>query len=457
MMKKQQITFLLFTFLITIVNAQEKKWTLQECVDHALQHNTTILQQRLNAQSTEKETLIAKGNFYPSLSASASQNFNFGSYIDNYGGRVSRNSSSNSFGINTGVTLYNGGRNVNNLKLAEKRVENAHLSVEETKNSTLLYIVNLYLGILLNKEAVSIANEQIEISKKQVERSKQLVENGVKPKSVLLESEATLASSYEKLANAQNNLALSKLNLSQALQISAQNFDIEEVAVSIDKSSLVYKNVDDVYNKAAASFPEIKKAEIAIENAELSSKIAKAGYYPVLSLGGGVGTSYQHLLGEKDTRTVLNSDGKPITISNGFQKQMKDNLGYNVGLSLNIPIFDRFQNKVNVARAKISQEQAKIQLIDQQLKLRKNVESAYIEAKAALNQFTAAEKSLKAQEESYKNAEESYNAGIMTSFDFEQVRNRLVNAKSSMINAKYNYIFKTKVVEYYYGMPIEIK
>lgn len=456
-MKKKQITFILFIFLISIATAQQKKWTLQQCVDHALQHNTTILQQRLNAESVEKDVLTAKGSFYPSLSASASQNFNFGSYIDNYGGRVSRNSSSNSFGINTGVTLYNGNRNVNNLKKAKKRVENAHLSVEETKNSTLLYIVNLYLGILLNKEAISVAEEQIDISKKQVERNKQLVKNGVKPKAILLEAEAMLASNYEKLTNAQNNLALSKLNLSQALQISNEGFEVEEVEVDINKASLIEESVDAIYRKAVVLFPEIKKAENDIENAHLSYKIANAAYYPTLSLGGGVGTSYQHILGEKDTRTILGSDGKPVTVANGFQKQMKDNLGYNVGLSLNIPIFNGFQNKTNVEKAKISKEQAEIQLIDQQLKLRKNIETAYIEAKAALNQFMAAQKSLKAQEESFKNAQESYNEGVMTSFDFEQVKNRLVNAKSSMINAKYNYIFKTKVVEYYYGRPIEIK
>ncbi len=455
-MKKQTVLILFSTFTI-VTTAQTKKWSLQECVNYALEHNTTILQQKLSAQSSEKEILTARGSFYPSLNASASQNFNFGSYIDNYGSRVSRNSSSNNFGINTGMVLYNGKRNINNLKLAKNQFEKAKLSVEETKNNILLYIVNLYLGILLNKEAISVAEEQVKITKKQTERAKSLVESGVKPKSLLLEAEANVASAQEKLVNAQNNFDLAKLNLAQALQISSEDFNIEEIDITIDKASLTYQDVDVIFNKALTNFPEIKKSELDIKSANLAYKIAKAGYYPTLSLGGGLGTSYQHILGEKDTRTILDSSGKPVTIDNGFGKQIGDNFGYNFGLSLRIPIFNGFQNKVAVQKAKINKQRADIQLIDQKLKLRKNIEKAYTEAKVALNQYIATKKSLKAQKESFKNAEESYNAGIMTSFDFEQVRTRMVNATSSMLNAKYNYVFKTKVLEFYYGIPIKIE
>ncbi|MBS9766727.1 MAG: TolC family protein [Flavobacteriaceae bacterium] len=456
MMKKQSL-LLLFSIFTIVVNAQTKKWSLQECIDYALEHNTTILQQKLSAQSSEKDILTARGAFYPTLNASASQNFNFGSYISNYGNRVSRNSSSNNFGMSTGVILYDGKRNINNLKLAKNQLKQSELSIEETKNNILLYVVNLYLSILLNKEAITVAEEQLKISKNQIKRTKSLVESGVKPKALLFESEANLAVNEEKLVNAKNNFDLAKLNLAQALQISSKDFDIEEIDILVDKASLTYKDVDMIFDKALSNFPEIKKSELMIENADLSYKIAKAGHYPTLSLGGGLGTSYQHLFGESDTRTILDESGKPVTIDNGFSKQIGDNFGYNVGLSLRIPIFNGFQTKVAVQKAKINKQRAEIQLIDQKLKLRKNIEKAYTEAKVALNQYLASKKSLIAQKESFKNAKESFNAGIMTSFDFEQVRNRMVNATSSMLNAKYNYVFKTKVLEYYYGIPIEIK
>jgi outer membrane protein len=141
-------------------------------------------------------------------------------------------------------------------------------------------------------------------------------------------------------------------------------------------------------------------------------------------------------------------------IPNGFGEQLKNNMGYNLGFSLSVPIFNRFQIKSNVSRAIINQERAELQLLDRELKLRESIEKAYADAKAALDQFVSSEISLKAQQELFKNAQASYNSGVMTSFDFDQVRNRLVNAQSTMVNAKYNFVFRTKLLEYYYGIPI---
>ena len=172
-MRTKIVTILAFAFFIT-VSAQEKKWTLQECVDYAVDHNISIKQQELNNELFNEDIITAKGNFYPSLGASASQNFNFGSYIDNYGGRVSRDSRSNSFGINTGVTLYNGNRNKITLLQAQKSLEAAGFDLEENKNGIMLYVVNFYLNVLLNKESIKIAEDQIVISTNQVEKAKEL-------------------------------------------------------------------------------------------------------------------------------------------------------------------------------------------------------------------------------------------------------------------------------------------
>ncbi len=456
-MRTKIVSILAFVLFIN-ANAQDKKWTLQECVDYALDHNISIKQQALSKDLAEEDITIAKGNFYPSLNSSVSQNWNFGSYIDNYGGRVSTDSRSNSLGLSSNVTLYNGNRNKNNLLQVQKSLEAAGFDLEENKNGIMLNVVNLYLNVLLNKESIIIAQDQIEISKNQVEKAKALVDAGSQPKSTLLETEATLAANEEQLTAAQNALDLSLLSLAQLLQISHKGFDIQDVALTIDAASLIYNDTDVIFNTAIANLPEIKSAEVLLERSEIGVKTAKGAYYPSLSFGAGLGTSYQHNQGEKDVRPIVDPNTNTITyVSNGFGKQLEDNLGYNLGFSLNIPIFNRFQTKSNVAKAQINQEIAALQLEDRQVKLRETIEKAYADAKAALNQYISAEKSLLAQNESFKNAQVSYDSGVMTSFDFDQVRNRLVNAQSSLANAKYNFVFRTKLLEYYLGIPIVLE
>lgn len=454
---RTKIVSVLLIFLFISLNAQDKKWTLQECVDYAVTNNISIKQQELTKDYIEEDITTAKGNFYPSLNASASQNFNFGSYIDTYGGRVSRDSRSNNFGLNTGVTLYNGNKNKNLLLQTQQSLEAAGYDLEENKNGIMLYVVNYYLNILLNKENIKIAEEQVAISEKLLTKATYLVEAGSQPKAFLLEAEATLASNKEQLTTAKNALDLSLLNLAQTMQISHKGFDVEEVPLTINSASLTYKDTDAIFEKAVSFLPEIKSAEIAVSNAEISKKIAKAGLYPSLSFGAGLGTAYQHNNGEKDVRPIVNPDTNEIVyVPNGFGKQLEDNLGYNFGFQLNIPIFNRFQNKAAIAKADINEKRASLQLVDKKLKLRQAIEQAYADAKAALNQYISAQTSLKSQSESFKNAQESYDLGAMTSFDFEQIRNRVVSAQASLANAKYNFVFRTKLLEYYYGIPIVI-
>ncbi|MGV8947073.1 MAG: TolC family protein [Lutibacter sp.] len=454
---RTKIVSILALVLFINANAQDKKWTLQECVNYALDHNISIKQQELSKELVEEDITIAKGNFYPSLNSSASQNWNFGSYIDNYGGRVSRDSRSNSFGLNSNVTLYNGNRNKNNLLQVQKSLEAAGFNLEENKNGIMLYVVNFYLNVLLNKESLIIAQDQIAISEKQIERAKMLFEAGSQPKAAILEAEATLAANEQRLTNAQNTLDLSLLSLAQLLQVSHKGFDVQDVALTIDSASLIYNDTDVIFEKAVSSLPEIKSAEIAVERSEIAIEIAKGAYSPSLSFGAGLGTSYQHNQGDKDVRPIIDSNNNVVYVPNGFGKQLEDNLGYNVGFSLNIPIFNRFQTKASVAKAQINHEITTLQLLDKQVKLRETIEKAYADAKASLNQYISAQKSLLAQTESFKNAQESYNFGVMTSFDFDQVRFRLVDAQSSLANAKYNFVFKTKLLEYYLGIPIVLE
>jgi len=457
-MKKKIVIFLAFV-IATTISAQEKKWTLQECVEYALSNNISIKQQELTTEFIKEDIITAEGNFYPSLNASLTHNYNFGSYIDISGSRVSRDSRRNSAGINTGVTLYNGKRNKNLLLQAQKNLEAAGFDVEENKNDIMLFVVNSFLNVLLNKENLKIAEDQVAISISQVEKAKGLVDAGSQPRSILFEAEATLANDEQQITSAQNAIDLSLLSLAQLLQLSHRGFDIDDVNITINSASLILNDTDAVFDKAVSTLPEIKSAELAVENSKLAIEISKAGYYPSLSFGGGIGTSYQHNQGQKDVRPIVdpNDPNNIVFVPNGFGKQFEDNLGFNFGFSLNIPIFNRFQTKSNVTRAVINEKRSALQLLDEKIKLRESIERAYADAKASLNEFMSAEKSLSAQEEAFRNAQQSYNLGVMTSFDFDQVRGRLVNAQSAMVNAKYNFVFRSKLLEYYYGIPIVIE
>lgn len=441
------------------VTAQTKKWTLQECVSHAIENNISIKQSTLNTDLAEEDILSAKGNFLPSLNGSASQGFNFGSFIDNSGSRVSRDSRGYSFGLNGVITLFNGFRNTTVYDQAKLGLESSKLQLDILKDDISLNVVNSYLNVLFNKESLKIANDQIKVSQKQVDELQELVNAGVRARADLFDVQAKLASDQERVVTAQNSIDLSLLSLAQLLQISHRRFDVQDVNIDVSSVALLYNDTDEIYNNAVVDRPEIRKAQLDIEDSELGIKIAKSGFFPTLSASAGVGTNYQHSQGQEDVRPIIdpNNPNNVIFVPNGFGKQIEDNLGYNLGLSLRIPIFNGFQNKVAVNRAIINNKRVSFRKEQAEQDLRSKIERAYADAKATLNQYEASKTSVKAQEESFKNAQNSYDLGAMTSFEFDQVRNRLVNAQSALINAKYNFLFKSKLLEFYYGIPIVIE
>ncbi|MFV9552319.1 TolC family protein [Algibacter sp. PT7-4] len=438
--------------------AQDKKWTLQECVDYALENNISVKQSSLDTEIAQENITSAKGNFLPNVSGSTSGNFNFGSYLGQDGSRISSNTFGTNLGLNAGVTLFNGYRNTTLYKQAKLGLKSSELQLQKLKDDISLFVVNSYLNALLSKENYKIAEEQVRVTKQQIENIKTLVEEGVNPKSDLFNVQAQLASNNEQLITAQNGIDLALLNLSQLLQIPQAGFDIEDVNFNLDSAELAYTDTEKIFSKAVTDRPEIKAAELSIENSQLDIELAKAAFYPTISLGAGLGTSYQHTLGEKDRRTIIDPNtGMVSSIPNGFGKQFNDNLGYNIGVSLNIPIFNGNRTRSSVDRAVINKERITLGLEQAKQDLRSTIENAYFDARAALNQFRASEASLNAQEEAFRAAQESYNYGTMTAFEFEQVRNRLISAQSTLANSKFNFVFKTKLLEFYYGIPITLE
>jgi len=451
----------LFAVLISITAiAQEKQWTLKESVDYALQNNITVKQTIIDKEIAEQDLKSAKGNFLPTVNGNASQNWNFGSFIDQNGGRISIDSRGNGFSLNTGVTLFNGFRNINLKKQAELGVEASQLQLKILENNISLNVVNAYLNILFNKESLKLAQEQVSISQKSLDQVQELVDAGVRARADLLVSKSQLASDNERLVNAQNSVDLSLLSLAQILQLTADGFDIQDVNIDLTDAVLAYKNSNEILSYAIENRPEIKSAELNIENAEINYQIARSAYYPTLSMGAGASTSYQHLQGQDDVRQIVTGfdpmSGLPITEfqKNGFAQQIENNLGYNVGFNLSIPIFNGFRNDANVKRSELSKARVILALDNQKQTLSANIEQAFADAKASLTQYEASKISLESQELAFQNEQDKYDLGVSTYFQLEQVRNRLINAQSSFLNAKYNYVFKTKVLDFYLDKPI---
>jgi len=439
-MRTKIVTILAFVLFIN-ANAQDKKWTLQECVNYALEHNITIKESKLNVEISQENVISSKGNFLPNLNASTNGSLNFGSGFDPVSqDRVSTSTFGGSFGINSGITVFNGYRNLNTYKQAQIGVEGSKLDLEKIQDDISLFVLNTYLNVLFAKENLSVAKIQYEISNKQIENAKAKFEAGAKPKGDLLNAQSTAAADEQSVISYENILNIALLDLAQLLQVEPAGFDVEVMEVESPLMILLYKNPNEVYQKALTNRPEIKKAELDIESADLSVEIAKASYLPSVSLGANVGTGYGY--------NLKNNNHIP------FFSQLDDNLGYGVSFNVSIPIFNRNQTKSNVNRQLINYEISKFGLESQKLQLQQTIQKAFYDAKASAKTYEAAQKSLIAQKEAFKNAQESYNFGVMTQFDFDQVRNRLVNAEGAIIRAKYDFVFKTKVLKFYFGESV---
>jgi outer membrane protein len=431
----------LVALLTSIAIFSQKKWTLKECVDEALAKNISIQQNKLSLELAKKDVEIAKGNFLPNLNANTGGNLNFGTGFDPVSqDRVNTSFFGGSLGASSGITVFNGFRNTNIYKQAQLGVESSLLDLKKIENDISLFVVNGYLNILFAKENLSAAKVQYEISKTQIEAAESRFNAGVIPKGDLLNTQSTAATNLQTVVTQENALDLALLNLAQLLQISAENFDVAPVDVGTPSANLFYKNSSSVYEKSLDRLPEIERAKLAIENADFNIEIAKASFLPSITASAGLSTNYGY-----------NLNLPPSFSNNAFFDQLSDNLGYGLGFNVSIPIFNRFQTKNRVSQSIINRDISETRLESEKLNLKQTIEQAFLDVKTALKTFEASKISLEAQEEAFKNAQESYNFGAMTQFDFDQIRARLVNAEAALIRSKYDYVFKTKVLQFYAG------
>jgi outer membrane protein len=330
---------------------------------------------------------------------------------------------------------------VHTLSQAKIGLEVNDAAILKMKNDIALNVVNSYLQILFTKEQLKVAESQLTISVSEVRRIKELVEAGVLAQGELLNVKSTLANDNQKLIVAQNSLTIAELRLSQLLQLKTMSIEVQDINVDIQNQSILSNGAEAIYNKANESFPEIKLAELNILSAEKGVKIAKANFSPSLTASFGLNTAYQHRQGSTDFTPFQ------------FNDQIDDNLGQSIRFSLNIPIFNRYQFRSNLNKSKINYQKIQYNLESEQLRLRETIQTAYTDALASSKSYDAATTSLTAQQKAFDYSQERFKAGAINSFDFNQTKNNLVNSQSQLIQSKYDYMFKLKVLEFYFGVP----
>ena len=393
-------------------SAQQKKWSLQECVDYALENNITILQGENAILTNEQNVDAANGQFLPSVSGFVGHTVSLGNRELFPGQFVDRTDNSTNASISLSQTVFNGFRLTNLYKQSQLNLETSKLELNRIKDDISLNVVNAYLNVLFNIENLEIAQAQYDFSKKQLDQVRELVEAGVQPQANVYDAEATLSSDLQNVTVAENNYELALLSLSQLLQLPYEGFEVEVIELDNPSSELMYKNASPIVSYALDNRYEIKVAQKNIENSALNTEISKSGYLPTVS--------FNYAFGSNVFFTNL------IDTEDSFFNQLNNQKGHRFSLNVSVPIFSQFQNKTNVAKAKIQEENAQLNLKQAKLDVEANVQRAFTDAKAALRAYEAAKSSLQSQKIAFQNSQERYDIGAMNAFDLEQSRLRLV-------------------------------
>ncbi|WP_234418153.1 TolC family protein [Aquimarina aquimarini] len=478
LMKSKILILCIAFFGITSMQAQEKKWTLRECVEYALENNISIKQSALDIEASKIDQLDAMGNFLPSLNANVSNFWSSGLTPDPITNEnKTQTFRSSNYGVSMGVTLFSGLRNIKTFQRAKLNQLLSQYNLGKTKDDIVLFIANSYLQVLLNKESLKVIEKQHEITLEQLQRTKDLVDAGVLPQGDLLEIEATSADELTRIVQAENAVQIALIGLAQRLLIkNYADFDIAEQEYLVPASEILNKPIDQVIAKARESRYEVQIAEQNKLIAEKNLEISRGAYYPTLN---GTFNYNTRESGAKPFARVLDANNPVLTQNIGvvegtgqnvisqtpnfllaeqnaapFIDQLYTNDGISYGLSLSVPIFNGFTVRSSVKRSKVNVKRTEFQLEQAELDLDSNVYQAYLDAKGAAEAYEAAQVSVKAQERAYEYAKDRYDVGLTNAFDFSQSKFRLENAQSQEVRNKFDYIFKLKVLELYFGIKI---
>ncbi len=444
-MKRISLTLITVIFFAIVATQAQGNWDLQKCIDYALENNIQIKQQDLSTGYYDNELKQAKNNRLPSLSGSISNNFSFGRTLQYDNTYANYNSNQTGGSLSANITLLNGLILKNSVDMAKYDMNASLQDLQKAKDDVTLNVAAAYLQILFSEELVQVATDQLEVTKLQIERTQKLVNAGSLAKGSLLEIEAQYAQEELNLVNEENSLQLAYLNLYQFLELPAsEQFNVEQPLIPVLSANETMLNSMDVFKKAVQTRPEVKSAELKLESYKKQVNIAKGSLYPSLSLGADYYNSYN------------NKYSDALGNSIPFSDQIINNERYGAGLNLSIPIFSKGQVRTQIRNASLQVTTQELEVQSTKNLLRKEIEQAYANALAALKRYMASDKAVESIQEAFRYTEEKYNVGMVNSLDYNQAKNNLTSAKSDLAQAKYEYIFRTKILDFYNGTAIEL-
>ncbi|MFK8298769.1 TolC family protein [Capnocytophaga cynodegmi] len=425
----------IFLLISSFSMHSQKLWTLEDCIEYALQNNISIKQSEIDLKTTDVDKLQARGAFFPSFNGNVTYNLNEGKNINPV-----TNQYENAFfqsasgGVNMDVTVFAGLQNWRRLKLAELNKIASQYKLDKMKDDIILMIINAYLEILSNKEQIKKLNIQLEVSKENLKRTQDLIEAGSLPKGDLYEAESQFFSQEQQIIATENALFISKMGLAQLLLLkNYQDFEIADTSLEIPMTDILSKTPTEILERAKEVTQDVKIAQTNVDLAESNLKLARSAYSPRLSAQWGYNSRWSKNYPEN------------------FWRQIDQNKGMYAGLSLTIPVFNGFSTVGNIKRQEINLLRSQWNKQQAELTIEKNVYQAYTDASNAKKLFEATEKTLQAKKQSYVYANERHAVGLMNTFDFNQAKYQYENAENESIRAKYQYIFKIKVLQYYFN------
>ena len=445
-MKKSVITILaLFAVASTF---GQKKWTLEDCINYAVENNITLQQARLQKQSATETRKQSNAALFPTLSASTNQSVGYRPWTSNgtmtvtngtVATDVKKTYYNGSYGINASWTVWNGGQNTNQLKRDRLSEQQADLSVLETANSIQEQIARNYVQILYLTEAVEVQRQALETAKKNEERGQVMLEVGKMSKADLAQLTAQRATDEYNIVQAENQVADYMLRLRQLLEITdGRDFDIAIPATTDEQALATIPSLMNVYETALAQRPEIQNAKLDIEQSGLQMKMAKAGHLPTVSMTAGVGTS---------TNSLSQST---------WGSQIKTNFDASAGVGIQIPIIDARKTKTAVNKARIAHEQAELDLVSRQKQLYSDIESCWLEAMSNQQKFRAAKLSVASEQASYDLLSEQFRLGLKNIVELLTGKDKLLQAQQNRLQSKYTTILNQQLLKFYQGETMNL-
>lgn len=442
--KNMKRWFIMMLVLISTLSASsQKKWSLEDCINYAMQNNITLQQARLQKRSATEDRKQSQAALLPSLSASTNQSVGYRPWLSSgmttvtngtVNTKVNKTYYNGTYGLNASWTVWNGNQNRNQVKLNKVSEEQADLSIAETANSIQEKIAQLYVQILYMNEAIRVNKESLETSKKNEERGKQILEVGKMSKADLAQLTAQRTADEYNIVEAESNLANYKLQLKQLLEITGdESFEIEIPATTDEQALAPIPALNNVYEKALTIRPEIQSSRLDLQSSDLQMKIAKAGHLPTLSMTGGVGTNTGSMSGT------------------GWGSQMKTNFDASLGASLSIPIFDNRKTRTAINKAQIQREQALLDIQNQEKQLYSTIEGYWLDANTNQQKFISSCATVESEQASYDLLSEQFNLGLKNIVELMTGKDKLLSAQQNKLQSKYMTILNQQLLKFYQG------